>query len=55
MAAEYRKGIVYIQNYCAGSIAETDEGYTFSYDADYLRKEKARLGESDIATSRFRI
>ncbi len=41
MAAEYRKGIVYIQNCCAGSIAETDEGYTFSYDADYLQKENA--------------
>ena len=41
MASEYRKGIVYIQNSCAGSIAETDEGYTFSYRADYLRKDKA--------------
>lgn len=41
MASEYRKGIVYIQNYCAGSIAETDEGYTFSYNAEYLQKEKA--------------
>lgn len=41
MAAEYRKGIVYIQNVCAGSIAETDEGYAFSYNPDYLRNEKA--------------
>lgn len=41
MASEYRKGLVYIQHDCAGSIAETEEGYTFSYHADYLGKEKA--------------
>ncbi len=41
MVAEYRKGTVYIQNNCAGSIAETDEGYAFSYCSEYLRKEKA--------------
>jgi serine/threonine-protein kinase HipA len=41
LASEYRKGIVYIQNYCAGNISETDEGYAFSYNADYLRQEKA--------------
>lgn len=41
MASAYRKGIVYIQNCCAGLIAETDEGYTFSYNADYLQKEQA--------------
>ena len=39
MPSEYRKGIVYIQNICAGSIAETDEGYMFSYKPDYLLKE----------------
>jgi serine/threonine-protein kinase HipA len=41
LASEYRKGSVYIQNLCAGSIAETDEGYTFAYHADYLRKANA--------------
>lgn len=41
MASAYRKGSVYIQHHYAGSIAETDEGYTFSYNADYLRKENA--------------
>lgn len=41
MATEYRKGIVYIQDRCAGIIAETDEGYTFSYNADYMLSEKA--------------
>jgi serine/threonine-protein kinase HipA len=41
LAAEYRKGLVFVQNCYAGSIAETDEGYTFSYDAGYLAKEQA--------------
>lgn len=41
MADEYRKGYVYIQNQFAGVIAETDEGYTFSYTAEYLQKEDA--------------
>lgn len=41
MASEYRKGLVYIQNQFAGIIAETDEGYSFSYNEDYLRNEKA--------------
>lgn len=40
MATEYRKGIVYIQDRCAGIIAETDEGYIFSYNADYIKGEK---------------
>ena len=39
--SEYRKGYVYIQNRHAGTIAEMDEGYTFSYDVDYLQEEKA--------------
>jgi len=41
MASEYRKGLVYIQNHFAGIIAETDEGYAFSYNPDYLQQEKA--------------
>ena len=41
MASEYRKGTVYIQNRRAGSIFETDEGYAFSYDTDYLQNKKA--------------
>ncbi len=40
MVEEYRKGYVYIQNKYAGIIAETDEGYTFVYDAEYLTDEK---------------
>ncbi len=41
MGDEYRKGYVYIQNHFAGVIAETDEGYTFSYDKTYLQREDA--------------
>ncbi len=41
MSDEYRKGYVYIQDCFAGIIAETEEGYTFSYDTEYLKKEKA--------------
>ena len=38
MESEYRKGYVYIQNHFAGIIAETEEGYTFAYDEEYLTK-----------------
>ena len=35
MESEYRKGYVYIQKIFAGTIAETEEGYEFSYNEDY--------------------
>lgn len=41
MHEEYRKGYVYIQNTFAGIIAETEDGYTFSYDETYLKQENA--------------
>ena len=41
MSEEYRKGNVFIQNYFAGVISETDEGYEFSYNKDYLMSENA--------------
>lgn len=41
MESEYRKGYVYIQNRFAGIIAETEEGYVFSYDREYLSKADA--------------
>ena len=31
---EYRNGYVYIENHFAGIIAETEEGYIFSYDKE---------------------
>lgn len=36
MSEEYRTGYVYIQNHLAGIIAETEEGYIFSYLQEYL-------------------
>lgn len=36
MMGEYRKGHVFIQNSYAGVIAETDDGYVFSYALEYL-------------------
>lgn len=42
MNANYlRKGYVYVQNNFAGIIAETDEGYVFSYDKDYIKKDNS--------------
>ena len=41
MKSEYRKGYVYIQNHFSGIIAETDEGYCFTYDSEYLQRKDA--------------
>ncbi|PWD98315.1 HipA N-terminal domain-containing protein [Marinilabilia rubra] len=35
----YRKGKVFYENYFAGVIEETETGYRFSYDKEYLSKE----------------
>ena len=42
MTGEYRKGYVFVQNEYAGSIEETDEGYTFFYDVQYLKIDNAK-------------
>lgn len=39
MAFEYRRGYVFIQDNYAGIITETDEGYEFVYDKQYLDRE----------------
>lgn len=39
MAEAYRKGQVFVQQRLAGVIAETDEGYLFSYAPEYLQLE----------------
>lgn len=41
MESEYRKGYVYIQEQFAGIIEETEEGYRFCYDTNYLNDENA--------------
>ena len=41
MNNEMRKANIYVQSEYAGILCETDEGYTFTYDSDYLTKESA--------------
>lgn len=36
MMASYRKAYVYIRNTFAGVLSETDQGYSFQYDQEYL-------------------
>lgn len=37
MNSEYRKGYVYVQDDFAGTIEETEIGYRFTYDMNYLK------------------
>ena len=37
----YRTAYVYVSNRFAGLLKETDNGYSFLYDADYLHSENA--------------
>lgn len=37
----FRTACVYIRNTFAGKLCETDEGYSFSYDGQYLNSENA--------------
>lgn len=37
----FRTAYVYVRNIFAGELCETDEGYTFAYDKEYLRREDA--------------
>ena len=37
----FRTAYVYIRNAFAGKLCETDEGYSFSYDEQYLNSENA--------------
>lgn len=36
-----RSAYVYVRNVFAGILNETDDGYSFKYDADYLKSETA--------------
>ncbi len=38
---EYRTANVYVRNIFAGVLSETDFGYSFKYDSDYLNSEQA--------------
>ncbi|MDF2432494.1 MAG: serine/threonine-protein kinase HipA [Mucilaginibacter sp.] len=37
-----KRGMVYYQDRLAGIVAETDEGYEFTYDTEYLNNETAK-------------
>ena len=37
----FRTAYIYVRNIFAGELHETDEGYTFYYDKDYLSSENA--------------
>ena len=37
----FRTAYVYVRNIFAGVLCETDEGYSFSYDRQYLSREDA--------------
>jgi len=37
----FRKAYIYIQDCFAGILEETDEGYSFSYNANYIKSENA--------------
>ena len=39
--SEFRTAYVYVQNSFAGLLEETDEGYVFQYDIDYLKRQNA--------------
>jgi serine/threonine-protein kinase HipA len=41
MVASYRKAYVYVRNLFSGILQETEEGYSFSYDKQYLLNELA--------------
>ena len=41
MMDAFRTAYVYVRNIFAGVLCETDEGYSFSYDEQYLSREDA--------------
>ena len=41
MMEAYRTAYVYVRDTFAGTLKETDAGYSFEYDTDYLAKENS--------------
>jgi len=37
--SDYREAFVYVRDEYAGKLSETDEGYSFAYDEEYLNRE----------------
>lgn len=40
MSDSYRRAAVYVRGIYAGELRETDEGYCFEYDPEYLRTDR---------------
>ena len=41
MSESYRNVYIYVRNVFAGVLSETDYGYSFQYDEEYLQNENA--------------
>jgi len=41
MRESYRTAYVYVRDACAGTLQETDFGYSFQYDPEYLKSAEA--------------
>lgn len=41
MSSAYREAAIYVRNEYAGIIRETEDGYSFKYDPEYLDKPEA--------------
>lgn len=48
-----RKAIIYFQDQLAGVLSETDRGYSFSYDNDYLKNGSAKPISLTIPLSEY--
>ncbi len=51
----FRTAYVYVRNTFAGILKETDAGYSFKYDIDYLQKKNSysTMSEGSFATIRY--
>lgn len=47
----FRTAYVYVRNNFAGILKETDNGYSFKYDTDYLQSKNAKNAVSLILTA----
>ena len=47
----FRAGFVYVEDCYAGTLSETEDGYRFAYDADYLSSENPRAVSLNRAMS----
>ena len=50
----FRTAYVYVRNTFAGVLKETDNGYSFKYDTDYLQSKNAKNAVSPILTEFFK-